>query len=379
MSRELFTRKEDSNKLFMNLFTLNIFYQILSNSLLKEIYSRALFSYVGYGLIVILFFVGILNGLIHLNRYREIIKFFLLLTLIIVLFVQKNTSILFLVVFGFIASYLSISEVMECFFSGTICAVLLLLILCALSIVPYRDAYTGNIQLGFSNPNTIGFYFGLIPMEMFFLRKNKFSILLMSIISFVANFFLFQDYTMVLVLFIFIFILYLGKVFPRLLFSKTVKLITILLPYILTSLSIYLAINFTVNPLMYRINNMLSNRLYFWQEYIMAFPPKLGYQVTNMNQVYPLSFNAKWPFDGSYIYYLVTSGYVTYTIFLIVTTVAIYYFFKKKNVALIALTVASLAIGFSESLLFSFYQSPFGVLAVAIVLFKIPFEKRENL
>lgn len=379
MSKELFAQKKDNNKLFMNLFTLNIFYQILSNSLLREIYSKTFFSYVGYGLIVTIFFVGILNGLIHLTTYREIIKFFLLLVLIIALFMQKNTSILFLVIFGFIASYLSINEVVECFFTGTIWAILSVVVLCALSILPYRDTYTGYIQLGFSNPNTIGFYFGLIPMEMIILRKNNIIIFLACTFSFLINFFLFQDYTMALVLLIFIGVLYLGKFSPRVLFSNPVELITILMPYLLTSLSIYLAINFTVNPLMYKINNMLSNRLYFWQEYITAFPPRLGYQATNMSQIYPLSINAKWPFDGSYIYYLVTSGYLTYIIFLIVTTVAIYYFFKKRNVALIALTIASLAIGFSESLLFSFYQSPFGVLAVAIVLFKIPFGKMENL
>lgn len=225
-----------------------------------------------------------------------------------------------------------------------------------LGLLPMKNYRTGVLTFGFINENITGMLLAVFVLCMFFrdgreIFVNKLNLLLLIIVL-ITEKFLFRDSTvLIMIILFFVFILIFKSKLGK---NRITKIISILLPIVLTIISFYVSYNFSSasSNWITRLNEILTERIYIWNYYVSNYPMTLfpSKWIINNN-----IFNGA--FDNIYIYLGLFQGKVMLAITVIGLCIANLKLIKQREFGILAFMLAFEIAGFSENALFNINES----------------------
>jgi hypothetical protein len=295
-----------------------------------------------------------------------------------------NLSLALIFVFSAYIYFMDFREIIFSYFVGTLLGVITIVPLSLMKILPLYDSVKGMLSVGFRNPNTIGFYVMIVPMELLILFWNdkrywvKIATWVGYIIAVLVDKILFKDTTAIVLAVIFILLYWILK-FRIVEKNLFVRIILVISPIILMILSYYLAKTYGMTPNSTAINELLSYRVGIWNFYLTNFPPHLFLQHIDTSSF--ITVLGQGAFDGAYMSSLISNGILLTMFFVFTLSRTILVSFKYNKVELSILTIIFVVLAFTEGISLTAYQSPIIVLAVAFIdkkWFKQDMEESNN-
>lgn len=212
----------------------------------------------------------------------------------------------------------------------------------------------GNIKryaLGFMHPNAAGFYLFLLAIEYIFINRKEmkgikyfFPIFLAGIIQMVTN----SRTSFLALLFVIVGTIYINKSNNKLFRTKIFQIICSNL-FIILSLLIFgvLELYNTGNDLILNFNNLFSNRLYYFNQFVST------YDITFFGN----SFDT-YILDNAYLHLLLRFGVITYLFYYIIFFKLFKMSFEKKDYTLVIIYIVMLFFGLMEN---SMYKATYNV------------------
>lgn len=217
--------------------------------------------------------------------------------------------------------------------------------------------------LGFSHPNIAGFYLFLLAVEYIYINRKKmkfqnyiFPIIMAVLIQVLTN----SRTSFLALIFVILAVLYINNSNNRLFNSKVFKFFGSNL-FIILSLIIYIVVYLynSGNELAINLNELLSNRIFYYTNFINKYQIKL---FGNSFDTYIL--------DNSYLHLLLRFGLVTYIFYYLIFSKKIKDAFLKKDYTLVIIFIVMLFFGLMEN---SIYKSTFNIFLLSfseIIFFK---------
>lgn len=237
-----------------------------------------------------------------------------------------------------------------------------------------KDDNTGRVRgfLGFLWATNAPILFFFIVLQYIYLKKGRISLINAGLLVFIDYLlFAYTDskaafaITLVAVMFFFLF----GSFEEKGRMAKVFKWLVILLPWILSGLTIYVQKVYNKNnPIMHKLNVFLSNRLDFGHKAIHKYGIHLfgnkikwvGYSVADSAVVGDYNF-----VDCSYLKVLLEYGVVFLIMLLVIYSVIIYKAYESKKYYAVWITAFILMFGMTEPILLNLVYNPFVILAFA--------------
>jgi len=291
-------------------------------------------------------------------------KIVIYLVLIIISFVNSilidNATIFFIILVILAASNINFKNLINFDMKLKIFLLILLLFLSFFGILPnYSSEINGNFKqaFGFLHPNMFCFYVITILLEyMYICKKNDFKYIF---INFVIVFILYNVclartaiYTYIIVFFVNILIIHKDKIFN----NKFIKLFLIILPVLITILSVYAVIQYgNHNQLMRDLNKIfttrISNGYNFYEKYgINLFGNKIE---TISTREAMLNGSGSKILDMGYLNLLISYGYIVSFVFIYLLCSFQKNLIEKKDYRLLLICTFFIISGFAETSIFN--------------------------
>lgn len=298
--------------------------------------------------------IGLVFDLALLKSNGELAFLFLL---ICSLFIWKfSYSIINIVALGIIFFSFSPEKVLKVFRWIMLILIIMGIISSLTGIAPMYDSITGVFTLGFLNENGLGSAIEILAILIMFdySKEDKleisFSIYKWLIYLFVLliNFFFLNDSTAVLTMFIFLIYVVFLRVIKKSRFLKFVILVT---PMLLSYISVWLGFHFNASSSwMLKLNSMLTFRPSIWNYYCNRVQLSLlSSNYFNTQEEYVRFFNGA--LDGSYIYALISMGWLYLILIVLGCTLCNYKLLKNRKYELLGFIFVMEIAGFSEGIL----------------------------
>ncbi|WP_461240813.1 hypothetical protein [Paucilactobacillus sp. N302-9] len=347
-------------------FCVNIGYLVIYNSNLKISYPSPTLKYISYGLL----FLNLSSGLFYIvfSKIKLLRLIFLICLLMIstVLIIKGQLAVAMVFIYAVCAQYFSFHDVVKIYFVGTLIGFLSVVGLATLGFISMRDPRQGLLTFGFQNPNTTGLYVALMLMYLIILKNKNILLKFLFVLGMMVNIFILNDSTATLMMTIFVVLAIGYKLVDKMFHLKVIAFFSSLIPFLLWIASIGIAKNYGYSNFFMKLNELLTNRPYLWNFYYTNFPPKAFLQNINPNDIYLSQLPSNGAFDGAYISFTVNYGYVLALMLTFLLCLLIWRSIKNENKWLVILTLSLVFTGFTEGILFSAFQNPIIVLAVAI-------------
>lgn len=344
----------------------HIAFQIIYNSLWKIVYPNRIWLYLYFSSFFILFIMILIQFFLNKFSLKEWLYFLFIFILSILGLKFANVMILTIILYAMYVFFLNYQEVISVFLKGTFIGFFSVILLAFGNFLPMYESIKGYLTFGFRNPNTTGYYalilaIGYIVTKWY--KPNKRMWFFYAIVIIFEIYFM-KDSTALVMALIFLILYVVLKNKPNIFKNLIIRVTTCLLPILLTIISFYLALTERSSNIL-RWNDLFTNRLNIWHYYAQNYPPQLLPQ-----KIIPF---AGWidnvpghnAFDGAYIYFPVYNGYLFFSIFLVLLCLFLWKCLKNQRYDLLAIAITIIISGFSENLIFSAYQSPVIVMAVA--------------
>lgn len=356
---------------YNKLLETTIFYYVFYNSLFYKFYTDPIFFNVRY---IILGLMGIML-LYKIFIIHDKYKYITLIALAIfelMLYLCSQPSF-----FPFIAAYaiyMTIPTILQSYMKGMIIGVLITVLMSIMGALPQNYPF---LSLGFSNPNTLGFYLAIIAITFLVLHWNRrkiYYILFYLIILFINNFIL-DDKSASISMLIFLFMY---------VFTTSKKLTSIIVSFSCALPSFLVFLVFLLGKLYpkyiysYKLNEIFSHRLELWNYFLLTYPVKSLPQNINFAEINKVEWqiwgNSSKSYmgvlDGAYINLLIQKGMLITLMTIVLLTIFLYILGKNNMKAYFYLTLTILLFGFSETAPItytSFYQSYILIIAIVIL------------
>ena len=316
---------------------------ILSTSNLSTVISSTALS----GIDLILAIMIAVNAIINFFRIERISsKLFYFLGLIffslVLSLIFKSYSIVLLYLCGISAFNFSSRELVKVYFYSTFIGVVVSAMFGILGIINFSN-------LGFTSKNAIGFFIFSESLLYLYLNSDfrKVIKVFILLILFFIEFFIVKDRTAGILSIIYL-VIVLNK---RMLKNK----LTVMLPFILAIVSMFLGEKFTLDSgWMSSLNRVLSNRLLFWNFNLNLYGIKFFPQKIETTSVLLSngSFTTNY-LDNGYLNFLIGIGYFQTIFLLLILCVAIKNIIIQNKYNELVIIVILLLYAFTEKVVFS--------------------------
>lgn len=351
-------------------FIINIFIQVIYNSTWKQ----SSFSSLGNILSHLSLIPMLLLLLIRMMSSESTLKRWIYVgisALMSLIFIKSgNLSLALIFLFSAYIYFMNFKEIIFSYFIGTLLGVVTIVPLSLMKMLPLYDSTKGLLSFGFINPNTIGFYVIILPMELLILFWNdnrywvKIAIWINYIVAVLVDEISFKDTTAIILAVAFI-LLYGVLKFRTAPPKFFIPLSLVISPIILMILSYYLAKTYGTTSNSIFINALLSYRVGIWNFYLTNFPPHLFLQ--NIDTSSFITVLGQGAFDSAYMSSLISNGILLTVFFVFTLSRVIFVSFKYNKMELSILATIFTILSFTEGVSLTAYQSPIIVLAVAFV------------
>ena len=279
--------------------------------------------------------------------------------LLLIWFIFKRTELLVLILLCCVCLRISPQDVIN-IYKNIIFYLLIINFLYSIITNNFYNLQGQDISFGFSNQNQTSFFISLLLAIIVFQNRIKQNLKILNLILLMVGIGIdikvFGDLTAaIFLLLILIFILLPSNIVN----SKIIKLLVLILPFALTIITYFLAIDY--NPLidwMAKLNHLLSDRLNIWNYYFS----QSHIQLISKNELFVISWGSNYTphqgaFDSSYAYLLYIFGYLFTSIYIIGLSICNYKLLKSKKYNLLFLLLAIEISGFTENQMFSYVSS----------------------
>lgn len=212
----------------------------------------------------------------------------------------------------------------------------------------YSGLFNGTFKqsIGFQHPNTFAMFSLVILIEWLYLRYQDAGLPELLLIP--AFWYVIMEispsrttgYTFLLVYLLFL----TAKYFPKVFTWKPIIYVLTAIGPIMGTLSVVITKMYIAHkPIAYKINDIMTNRIWFQAEYWQTYPVKLfGGKIDSDSSVSVI-------LDSGYIRCILTYGIVFSVILCILFGALIYYTIKQKQTGIALMTVFFLLMGFAET------------------------------
>lgn len=327
---------------------------------------------------------------IFFSRYKNS-EFFVLLSLIcftsILFIINRDSFILVIVILGLAFVEVASIKIVKKIFIYSVVSTLFVLCSFGLGLISqyimYRDGVT-RYSLGFYHPNTVGIVFFILLSEYFFFRNKNLKVidfLVSTCITFVI-FSLTNSRTTLIVTMLLI----LGMLFVRYFnFNRIHRIlkVCVCLPMLNFILSLAAVDVFPNNNIIYKINQLLSGRIYFGRLFIDLYGIRLfgndNVEIIGTKQVSESYGTTKaMILDNSYLLALVKNGIIPLVFLLILYTILIWSVLKKREYYFLIILICFLVLGITESFMFNYHYNIFLLFIFTPIIYKKQIEKYES-
>lgn len=334
-------------------------------------------------IIISLFFILFISIFVSSNEAKwksyDIINMILLLVLIILGLATHDLIVVFIAIMSIGMYFYDFNTIFYIYGINQLIILCMYILLTLLKIVPSFDEQ-GYFVLGFTNKNVLGFV--LMNVFVFLININitaKITKIIRVLILLVLFFIVYQytsDRTVALLMLVTFVLHWISKTKNGV--SRSVKLLIVSLPIILTVLSIFLAKNYARYTWIQHLDIFLSSRIKIWSEYwntfnISWFPQNINIFNYNFTPGEPLLIREA--MDGFFALGLLQHGIIIFSIFIILLMVALYYSSKHYNSILLISLIVYTIMCFSEYSPLTYYSSSF---LFPFVLSELGRENRER-
>lgn len=370
--------KNKVNRLFENMLSL---YLALSIVLTMSSYRYFDFTNIlDKALLISVLVIAIF--VIFFSKYRLtefFLLFFLLLFVSIPFLINRDHSILVIVILSIAFTEVASKKTIKKIFILSIIAVVFVLCSFRLGIISQYIMYREGVprySLGFYHPNTVGIIFFILLAEYFYLKNEKLR-LRHFVVSISMSFFIFYLTNSRTTLIINI-ILILGILLVKYLnFDKIHRFlyIFIFLPSLCFVISIISTKIFLGSNLVYRINELLSGRIFYGRLFIDLYGIHLfgnpNVKIIGTKQVSE-SYGASKAMilDNSYLLTLVENGVIPLFFLLLLYTFLIFSVIRNERYYLLIILVSFLCLGLTESFAFNYQYNIFLLYFSAVFFHK---------
>lgn len=374
------------NKVYNGLLIFTIFCQILINSTNSQFQYWGLNKY-QYFLWLCMFFLFVYCFFKYSLSRTVLMRLLILLIITIVLLLLKDYFFVQLFIFVIYSLYIDTKEIIKDYFYGIIFAVITVILLSYIGFFPMYTPGNYLLAFGFNNPNTLGLLITLIYLSgyLIFDKVNEIITLIVTMGIIYFTFFPLDDKTASITIFIFYILIHINVKG----FNYFIKWITIIIPFVLFILAVFLSFYVEKYNWTLRLSSWLTGRPEIWAQYYSIYKVHLlphdvqTFSLSNYERNFfgnntPLLYRG---FDGAYSSGLLTQGVIGIIILLIVISYYIYCLDVNKDRKLIIVFLSLLIFAFTESI----FIVPFGsftnyllILAVRNVLGVLPESIKDN-
>lgn len=308
------------------------------------------------------YFSYILALIVVFYNYKNfsLIKFMINITVTILVVIStihsKSNLILSLWLFVLACEKVDFEELVRIDFKTKSVFVIMIFILYLLGLTQQTQfmSYTGEIRnaLGFTKPNTFGYYVFSICADYIYIKTGKFSFL-NSMVLFVISLFVGSvslSRTSAYLIILLTIIASISIFFKKIVFNKFSKKIISLSFIIFTIFSLLIAINYdNGNKLHNKLNSLTSGRIVISQKYLNKYDFKIFGQDT---EVKDYTGNNELYLDNAYLKLLINNGIFVYLLMLYIYMRIIKHGYEKKNNLLIMIVLVYLVYGITENAMF---------------------------
>jgi len=241
------------------------------------------------------------------------------------------------------------------------------------NVLVYRSGNVIRYSLGLGHPNTLGMYIAMILTEVFWIRRNKNNIFLVTLS---IGFLVFIKYitdsrsSMVVLSLVILLSLLNNKKWLKIFDKKYLKLLVKCSFIILSVLSLGLCYIYAHKYLpAIKLNSILSNRLYWWTFYLKNYDLNLlGNKLFIPNAITKYLGRYYLSIDNAFIYTLLEYGILIWVFYGLMFYLTFIKMYKEKEYYLIGIMVVLMLSGLMEICLISFNFNPF-ILLFSSLLF----------
>lgn len=360
----------------------NILVVYISLSVVLLMSSYRYFNFANFIDKFLLFILVIFSVLtMFFSKYRFSEFFLLLIAMfisIIFVLVTKDTFIMILLVLSIAFTKLDQVVVIKKVFVLSTISAIFVVVSFKLGIITQYVMYRGGtprFSLGFYHPNTVGVVFFMLIAEYFYIKRDNLKLIdfvLSTALAMLMYRITDSRTTLIVILFLIISIFFVR--FLSLKRGKKFLYFCLLLPILFPVLSIWAVQNYQSNNFVYKINQILSGRIYYGNLFINTYGIHMfgdqNVKIIGTKQVMESYGAVKGMIlDNSYLLTLVDNGVF---ILILLTSLYLYLMFrvlKNENYYLLVILIGYLILGLSESFLFNYHYNIF-LLFIATPFFQ---------
>ncbi len=234
-----------------------------------------------------------------------------------------------------------------------------------------RFRFDGKVRyaLGFPHPNTLGINILSLCFDYAYINRNhsKLKLIIVTILSLLANIIITDSRSCIIVLFIFLFYLILFSKFVKVVLNnKLFKVFAKSLFLILFIISLYVVSNYNNGfNWIYKLNDIFSGRIYLANLYLQKFGIFNLFGV----KLFTISSTSSYALDNGYIYMLLNCGLIYSILIIILYYLSINKLYKNENYMLIVYLILWSIYLLMENNAFIIPYNPYTIL-FALPLFK---------
>ena len=267
-------------------------------------------------------------------------------------YVQRSATLVVLVLFVVSARRLDFREIIRYDVKLKLVWLGVIILLYVTGIVKNIEGYYGNIKysvykqaLGFQHPNTLAIFTFTLVMEWLLLRFKSFRVwewVAILVIWFVVMGISQSRSTGYSMLFL-VFVLMLAKRFPKIIYSKPVRILFVAAPPVTAVLGIVLSSLYTRgNTFVRALNKQMTGRIYLQTLFLKGYSVNLfGNDIEPLAQYYTL--------DSAWIRCLLSYGLIFFIIFILLYMWVIYKAMISENIEMAVFSLFFVLMGFGET------------------------------
>ena len=283
-----------------------------------------------------------------LNLKTLFLLIFTLILVIVGIYVSGGQTVAKLILFGIAVKDVPIKKVTRDLGISNIIIFICVAFMSVIGVAPTHVLIGGQsyLTLGFKNPNTLSILlFSLVAIYTYNnYEKMGFKEIVFTLLICIFVFVIFQSRSFIIVTVGLFLLEIIDKYLIKLSSLNKIwffRILTLLMPMIITYISYFLSVNWNRYDLLRKINLLFSWRFWLWSKYTTA------YKIT------PFGLNFDWETNGTldngYLVLLFRYGWVIWILYILIFTYTFYKAYKNDNSKLILLLIAYYIYFFTES------------------------------
>ena len=359
-------REKINISLFYIAYTIMVFFWMFTNVKYISVVNNYLIK-LSYGIVILSCFFAFSKD--DIKNKKNIFLFLALICSLISWIISDSNILAILILFIIAAKNIKFENIIKYDFKIRLVLTLIVLLLYALNLTEnhyvYRDNGEVRSSMGFSHPNTFGIYIFLLCAEYIYLNYKKMtwkSYLIILVVDILLIYFADSRASAIAII-----LLLIGAALCKVTKNKIIenKIVKNILPFlfiIFTIISIILCILYDPkNPVMDKIDNLLSGRINLAKDYLNDYDINLFGNKLEIVSTYEAKSTGEKArvLDNGYINVILQYGIINYAFLAIMLYIAMKNALSEKNYILCIIMAIYIIVGMLENGSFTLYKNTF--------------------